>query len=114
MQTRGGLGSAVSSAPLAPGGPAHRERAQSFSKTLAIDTSYDPRAGGSGGGGDGGEDPAGPTVLAVSAVTASATQSPNVATNTLDNNLTTRRSAQGSGQYIQYDLGSTKFVTRGA
>jgi uncharacterized protein YjdB len=43
----------------------------------------------------------------VAAVTASGYQDPNVPQNTLDGNLATRWSADGDGQWIGYDLGST-------
>jgi unsaturated chondroitin disaccharide hydrolase len=49
--------------------------------------------------------------LAVAAVTASAHDG-NVPTNTLDNNLSTRWSAQGDGQWIRFDLGATKTVSQ--
>lgn len=52
-------------------------------------------------------------VLALSAVTnvtASSYQDPNVPANTLDNNLGTRWSADGDGQWIQYALASTSLV----
>ncbi len=49
--------------------------------------------------------------LAVASVKASEEQDPNLAANTLDDNLTTRWSAQGDGQWIQYDLGSIKKVS---
>lgn len=49
--------------------------------------------------------------LAVSSVSASAHDG-NVPANTLDNNLTTRWSANGSGQWIEFDLGSSKSVDR--
>jgi len=45
------------------------------------------------------------------AVTASGYQDPNVPQNTLDNNLATRWSANGDGQWIQYDLGTTMAVS---
>lgn len=50
--------------------------------------------------------------LNIVATTASATQVPNVAANTLDNNLSTRWAAQGDGEWIEYDLGSIKTVSR--
>jgi len=46
--------------------------------------------------------------LSVASVSASSAQSPNVANRTLDGNLGTRWSAQGVGQNITYDLGSSK------
>ncbi len=46
----------------------------------------------------------------LAAVTASAYEDPNVPQNTLDNNLGTRWSANGDGQWIRYDLGSTMNV----
>jgi len=49
--------------------------------------------------------------LPVVAVTASAHDG-NVPQNTLDNNLSTRWSAQGDGQWIRFDLGATKTVAR--
>jgi hypothetical protein len=45
-----------------------------------------------------------------SAVTAS-THDGNVPANSVDHNLATRWSANGSGQWIQYDLGATRTVT---
>lgn len=47
--------------------------------------------------------------LTISSVSASANDG-NVPSNTLDGNLGTRWSANGSGQYITYDLGSSKSV----
>jgi hypothetical protein len=47
--------------------------------------------------------------LSVTSVTASANDG-NVPANTLDGNLATRWSAQGDGQWILYDLGSSKIV----
>jgi uncharacterized cupin superfamily protein len=49
------------------------------------------------------------TVLPVAAVSASADDG-NVPANTLDNNLSTRWSAEGDGVWIQYDLGSSQTV----
>ncbi len=46
----------------------------------------------------------------VAAVTASVYHDPNVPQNTLDNNLATRWSAHGDGQWIRYDLGATMTV----
>ena len=43
-------------------------------------------------------------------VTASGYQDPNVPRNTLDGNLATRWSANGDGQWIRYDLGSTMTI----
>lgn len=48
--------------------------------------------------------------LSISSVSASANDG-NVPANTLDGNLGTRWSANGSGQYITYDLGSTQSVS---
>ena len=48
--------------------------------------------------------------LAVPTVVASAYQDPNVPQNTLDGNLATRWSANGDGQWIRYDLGSTMTI----
>jgi hyaluronate lyase len=48
--------------------------------------------------------------LGVSACAASSEQTGNVATNTLDNNLSTRWSANGDGEWIRYDLGATQRV----
>jgi hypothetical protein len=45
--------------------------------------------------------------LAAAAVAASGYQDPNIPQNTLDNNLATRWSANGDGQWIRYDLGTT-------
>src|ERR1051325_2018778 len=50
------------------------------------------------------------TPLAATAVVASAYQDPNVPQNALDNNVGTRWSANGAGQWIRYDLGSTMTV----
>lgn len=49
--------------------------------------------------------------LPVALVTASAHDG-NVPQHTLDNNLSTRWSAQGDGQWIRFDLGATKTVSR--
>jgi hypothetical protein len=57
----------------------------------------------SGGGGSS------PVLLGVSAVTDSGNDG-NVPQNTIDNNLSTRWSSQGDGQWIRYDLGSSKTV----
>ena len=46
----------------------------------------------------------------IDSVTAS-TDDGNVPANTLDGNLSTRWSAQGDGQYIQYDIGSTQVLS---
>ena len=46
----------------------------------------------------------------VSVLEATGTQSPNNPENTLDGNLATRWSAQGTGQYITYDLGRIQTV----
>ena len=48
--------------------------------------------------------------LRIAAVTASAEQVPNVATNTLDGDLGTRWSAKGDGQWIRYELESCEVV----
>jgi hypothetical protein len=45
------------------------------------------------------------------AVTASATQAPNVPENTLDGNFATRWSAQGDGQFLTFDLGRIETVS---
>ncbi|MDD9268802.1 discoidin domain-containing protein [Paenibacillus sp. GCM10023248] len=50
-----------------------------------------------------------PNILSVSAVSDSGNDG-NVASNTLDNNLSTRWSSQGDGQWIKYDLGTSKTV----
>jgi len=52
------------------------------------------------------------TSLSVSSVVASGHQGPNVPQNTLDNNLDTRWSAEGDGQWIQFDLGALTAVGR--
>jgi hypothetical protein len=52
------------------------------------------------------------TPVSVASVGASGYQDPNVPQNTLDNNLATRWSAPGDGQWIQYDLGVLKAVGR--
>jgi hypothetical protein len=52
------------------------------------------------------------TPLPVSSVVASGYQDPNVPQNTLDNNLGTRWSAFGDGEWIQYDLGAATAVGR--
>jgi len=51
-----------------------------------------------------------PVKLAVTSVTASADDG-NVPSNTLDGSLNTRWSAEGDGQWIQYDLGATQTVS---
>ena len=51
-------------------------------------------------------------LLPVQTVTASAGQAPNVATNTLDGNVNTRWSAEGAGQWLRYDLGAQRTVSR--
>src|SRR6266516_642689 len=51
------------------------------------------------------------TALAANVVVASGYQDPNVPQNTLDNNVSTRWSAEGDGQWIQYDLGTTMAVS---
>jgi len=43
---------------------------------------------------------------------ASSTDDGNIAANTIDNDLSTRWSASGSGQWIQYDLGSTFSISQ--
>src|SRR6266699_999897 len=48
--------------------------------------------------------------LAATTVVASAYQDANVPQNTLDGNLATRWSANGDGQWIRYDLGSTMTI----
>ncbi|HEX9218362.1 MAG TPA: discoidin domain-containing protein, partial [Gemmatimonadales bacterium] len=50
------------------------------------------------------------TPLAATGVVASGYQDPNVPQNTLDNNLATRWSANGDGQWIRYDLGAVMAV----
>lgn len=50
-----------------------------------------------------------PGILSVSAVSDSGNDG-NAASNTLDNNLSTRWSSQGDGQWIKYDLGANKSV----
>lgn len=50
-----------------------------------------------------------PSLLTVSTVSDSGNDG-NVATNTLDNNLSTRWSSQGDGQWIKYDLGASKTI----
>jgi M6 family metalloprotease-like protein len=50
--------------------------------------------------------------LPIAAVTASGWQEPNRPTNTLDGDLGTRWSAQGDGQWIEYDLGSANLVSQ--
>jgi hypothetical protein len=50
-------------------------------------------------------------ILPVANVTASAAQDPNVPANTLDDDLGTRWSAQGKGQWIRYDLGAVYTVS---
>src|SRR5690349_25176679 len=52
------------------------------------------------------------TSLPIASVVASAYQSPNAPQNTLDNNLATRWSAYGDGQWIRYDLGALTAVGR--
>jgi F5/8 type C domain-containing protein/polysaccharide lyase-like protein len=53
-----------------------------------------------------------PLPVPSTSVVASGHQDPNVPGNTVDNNLTTRWSAPGDGQWIQYDLGATKAIGR--
>lgn len=48
--------------------------------------------------------------LPVAAVTASTYEAPNVPAHAIDNNLSTRWSAEGDGQWIQFDLGGAKNV----
>src|SRR5207249_9220208 len=48
--------------------------------------------------------------VAVASAVASWYQDPNVPQNTLDNNLATRWSAEGDGQWIRYDLGAVMAV----
>ena len=67
--------------------------------------------GGDGGGGDGGGDGGG-TVVTVTGVTASTEQDPNVATNTVDDNLSTRWSAWGEGAWIQHTLSAETTLDR--
>lgn len=50
-----------------------------------------------------------PSILSVSSVSDSGNDG-NMASNTLDNNLSTRWSSQGDGQWINFDLGSSKTV----
>jgi hypothetical protein len=50
--------------------------------------------------------------LDVVAVIASDFQDPNVPTNTLDQNLSTRWSAEGDGQWIRYDFGESKTISQ--
>lgn len=54
-------------------------------------------------------DPSGDTGNSI--VTASAYQDPNVPENTIDGNLSTRWSAEGTGQWIQYDLSKVKTIS---
>src|SRR6266516_1488826 len=51
------------------------------------------------------------TALAANVVVASGYQDPNVPKNTLDHSVSTRWSANGDGQWIQYDLGTTMAVS---
>jgi poly(beta-D-mannuronate) lyase len=55
----------------------------------------------------------GPTTskLSISSVTASATTGSYVPANTIDGNLGTRWTSSGDGQWIRYDLGSSKTVS---
>src|SRR4029077_5387038 len=50
------------------------------------------------------------TSVPVAGCAASAYKAPNVPQNTLDNNLATRWSAYGDGQWIRYDLGTVMAV----
>ncbi len=50
--------------------------------------------------------------LAVAAVSASSYESPNAPANTVDGDLATRWSSQGDGEWITFDLGSTKTVNK--
>ena len=51
-----------------------------------------------------------PQTLPVTGVTAKSAQAGNPATQTIDTNLGTRWSAEGKGQWIQYDLGQVQTV----
>jgi hypothetical protein len=51
------------------------------------------------------------TKLSVSSVTASVTSGSYVPANTIDGNLGTRWTSSGDGQWIRYDLGSSKTVS---
>jgi hypothetical protein len=53
-----------------------------------------------------------PQILSVQAVTASAWQKPNVPVNTQDGTLHSRWAAEGHGQWIAYDLGSSMCVSQ--
>ncbi|NOK61368.1 MAG: hypothetical protein GFH27_549305n137 [Chloroflexi bacterium AL-W] len=50
------------------------------------------------------------TPIAVTEVIASTTDADNIPSNTLDDNLDTRWSSEGTGEWIRYDLGSIKQV----
>jgi hypothetical protein len=52
------------------------------------------------------------TPLPVSSVVASGYQAPNVPQNTRDNDISTRWSQEGDGQWIQYDLGAATAINR--
>jgi hypothetical protein len=52
------------------------------------------------------------TPLPVSSVVASGYQPPNIPQNTRDNDLATRWSQEGDGQWIQYDLGASTAIDR--
>ncbi|MFN6946081.1 MAG: discoidin domain-containing protein [Cytophagaceae bacterium] len=66
--------------------------------------------GSTGGGSTVPATPVVPTEVNGIVVTSSSYQSPNSPVNTLDNNLNTRWSADGKGQWIKYDLKSYKNV----
>lgn len=63
-----------------------------------------------GGGTEEEEEPVG-AVLSVNAIQASSFQSPNVPANALDGDLSTRWSAQGSGEWVAFELDAQSTVT---
>lgn len=50
--------------------------------------------------------------LPINGVYASTNVAPNIAGNTLDSDLTTKWSANGDGEYLRYDLGAVKKISR--
>ncbi|MHC4294513.1 MAG: Ig-like domain-containing protein, partial [Planctomycetota bacterium] len=53
-----------------------------------------------------------PEQLTIASVSASSYEDPNLPTNTIDSDPGTRWSAQGDGQWIEYDLGSTRTLSK--
>jgi hypothetical protein len=72
----------------------------------------DPLDNGDDDEGDNDDPVTEPSGLPIRSVTASSVQSPNVATNTRDSDMSTRWSAEGDGQWIAYDLGTPRTVSQ--